>query len=598
MQIPQGKRWIDAQAAPDDIQAVIDSYGFSPPMAKTLASRGLVSREDIARFLQPRISDLVDPFAIPGLKDACDIILDHIENGSVILVYGDYDVDGVTATALMVQVLSELGAQTVPFIPHPIEDGAGFELDPLMRCIRVHHPQLVVTVDCGTSSVQAVDAASRLGIDVVITDHHEPSDAGIAHHACALVNPKLGPVHGVQSGAPKAVRMLAGVGVAFKLCHGLVRSARARGVEEASHIDLTRYLDMVAMGTVADIVPLLDENRILVYHGLRLMNHTRSVGIKTLLKTADVAGEVDTYHIGFIIGPRINAAGRLGHADSALELLLTEDPKRAMDLAAKLSHDSLDRQQIEDRIVREACEDLDARFDPERDFGLVVAHENWHAGVIGIVASRLASRYNRPVVVIDKNPDGIGRASCRSIPGFDLLRHLTPCADILRRFGGHAMAAGLQIDLDRIPEFATRFNAVCAGTLRGADIQRQLTVDAWLEPKNINDHLYADQARLRPFGHSNPVPVWGLRNVVPVYPPRVSGGKHLKCFFNIHGIQREAIGFGMGDRRVPSGPLDIAFNLILNRYNGQTYLQLHLQDFRAAQPEVPSPPPPDPGPEE
>ena len=576
MLTPQDKQWIDTQADPDAVQAVIDSYGFSPPMAKTLAARGLVDREQIDRFLQPRLADLVDPFAIPGIKDACDIILDHIENGSVILVYGDYDVDGVTATALMVQVLSELGAQTVPFIPHAIEDGVGFELEPFMRCVRAWHPQLVVTVDCGTSSLEAVDAAYRLGIDVVVTDHHEPSDSGIAHRACALVNPKLGPPHGVKTGAPPAVRMLAGVGVAFKVCHGLVRSARARGIETAADIDLTRYLDMVAMGTVADIVPLLDENRILVYHGLRLMNRTRSVGIRALFKAADITGEVDTYHIGFIIGPRINAAGRLGHADSALELLLTEDPNRAMDLAAKLSHDSIDRQQIEDRIVREACEELDARFDPDRDFGLVIARENWHAGVIGIVASRLAARYNRPVVVIDKKSDGIGRGSCRSIPNFDLLRHLTPCADILRRFGGHAMAAGLQVDIPRIDEFAARFNSVCAGTLRGSDMRRQITIDAWLDPKNINEHLYADQARLRPFGHSNPLPIWALRNVTPLYPPRVSGGKHLKCFFNIHGIQREAIGFGMGDRHVPSGPLDIAFNLILNRFNGQTYLQLHL----------------------
>ena len=581
MQNPQGKRWIEPEVDPSVVQSVIDSFGFSPPMARTLAARGLVDRDDIERFLQPRLADLVDPFAIPGVKDTCDIILEHIENGSVILVYGDYDVDGVTATALMIQVLSELGAVAIPFIPHRLEDGAGFELETFRRCIRDCRPQLIVTVDCGTSSIEAVEEASRLGIDVIVTDHHEPSKEGVAK-ACAIVNPKLKPPY-VREPAPAAVRMLASVGVAFKVCHGLVRSARARGIEAATGIDLTRFLDMVAMGTIADIVPLLDENRILVYHGLRLLNKTQSVGIRTLIKACEIVGEVDTYHIGFIIGPRINAAGRLGNADAALELLLTEDPARALDLAAKLNHDSLKRQEIEDRIVREACADLDGRFNPETDFGLVVAHENWHAGVIGIVASRLAARYNRPVVVIEKRADGIGRGSCRSIPDFDLLQHLEPCSDTLRRFGGHAMAAGLEIDLDRLNEFATRFNAVCAGTLRNSDMRRQITIDAWLDPKSINDHLYADQSRLRPFGHSNPLPVWALRNVTPVYPPRVSGGKHLKCFFNIHGIQREAIGFGMGERRVPSGPLDIAFNLILNRFNGQTYLQLHLADLRPAE---------------
>ncbi|HOO20384.1 MAG TPA: single-stranded-DNA-specific exonuclease RecJ [Kiritimatiellia bacterium] len=575
MLVRSEKRWVTAEADPRVAEDIARTHGFSRAMARALVTRGLVDHAEIEKFLQPRLADLTDPFALPGMQTAVDLILSHIEQGSAILVYGDYDVDGVTATALMIQVLSGLGAVAVPFLPHRIEDGYGLGVETLHRCIENYHPNLIITVDCGTSSVEAVREAARLGIDVIVTDHHEPAAEGVAE-ACAIVNPKLG-------GGPEEIRMLAGVGVAFKVCHGLVKAARQRRMEAAEKLDLKTFMELVAVGTVADIVPLLKENRILVYHGLTLLNRTQSVGLRTLIEAAGISGYVDTYHIGFIIGPRINAAGRLGNAEAALELVLTEQEPRARILAQQLDDASRKRQEIEDKIVQEACGDLDGRFDAGRDFGLVVAHPHWHAGVIGIVASRIASRYNRPVVVIGMDDDGVGRGSCRSVPGFDLLKHLQQCSSMLRRYGGHAMAAGLEVDHSRIEEFAARFNEVCAATLSQVDQRRQLLVDAWITPGDIGDPLYHDQNRLRPFGHSNPLPVWAIRNVTPLFPPRVIGGKHLKILFSMGGRQREAIGFGMGDREVPDGPLDIAFNLILNRYNGQEYLQLHLQDLRPTQ---------------
>ena len=575
MVVRSEKRWTMVEAAPEVAEGIAADYGFSRAMARALVARGLVDRAEIDKFLQPRLADLSDPFVLPGMEKAVDLILQHIEQGSSILVYGDYDVDGVTATALMIQVLSGLGAVASPFLPHRIEDGYGLGVETLHRCVEVFRPNLIITVDCGTSSVEAVREAARLGIDVVVTDHHEPAAEGVAE-ACAIVNPKLG-------NCPEDIRMLAGVGVAFKVCHGLIKAARQRKLEAAEKVDLKTFMELVAVGTVADIVPLLKENRILVYHGLQLLNRTNSVGLRTLIEAAGITGPVDTYHIGFMIGPRINAAGRLGNADAALELVLTEQEQRAKILAQQLDDASRKRQEIEDKIVGEACEDLDRRFDADKDFGLVVAHPHWHAGVIGIVASRIASRYNRPVVVIGMDDDGVGRGSCRSIPGFDLLSHLQQCSPMLRRYGGHAMAAGLEVDHARIAEFSARFNDVCAATLRQGDQRRQLMIDAWISPNDINDHLYHDQNRLRPFGHSNPLPVWAVRNVTPVFPARVIGGKHLKLLFSMGGKQREAIGFGMGEREVPDGPLDIAFNLILNRYTGQEYLQLHLQDFRATQ---------------
>lgn len=575
MLVRSEKRWIMADSDPQVAEDIARTHGFSRAMSQALVARGLVDHEEIEKFLQPRLADLTDPFALPGMQTAVDLILSHIEQESSILVYGDYDVDGVTATALMIQVLSGLGAVAIPFLPHRIEDGYGLGVETLHRCIENYHPNLIITVDCGTSSVEAVREAARLGIDVIVTDHHEPAAEGVAE-ACAIVNPKLG-------GGPEDIRMLAGVGVAFKVCHGLVKAARQRKMEAAEKLDLKTFMELVAVGTVADIVPLLKENRILVYHGLMLLNRTQSVGLRTLIEAAGICGPVDTYHIGFIIGPRINAAGRLGNAEAALELVLTEQEPRARILAQQLDESSRKRQEIEDKIVQEACSDLDQRFDAEKDFGLVVAHPNWHAGVIGIVASRIASRYNRPVVVIGMDDDGVGRGSCRSVPGFDLLRHLQQCSPMLRRYGGHAMAAGLEVDHSRIGEFSARFNEVCAATLSQVDQRRQLLVDAWISPGDIGDPLYHDQNRLRPFGHSNPLPVWAVRNVTPLFAPRVIGGKHLKIIFNMAGRQREAIGFGMGDRPVPEGPLDIAFNLILNHYNGQEYLQLHLQDFRPTQ---------------
>lgn len=576
------RRWQLAEADPAVVASIVSSYGFSKPVARVLATRGITSPAQLEAFLQPRLANLSDPFSLPGMRKAVDLILDHIDQGSSILVYGDYDVDGVTATALMIQILSGLGGIAIPFLPHRLEDGYGLGTDTLIRCVENYHPNLIVTVDCGTSSVDAAVKARELGIDLIVTDHHEPAAEGIAP-ACAIVNPHLPETPDQKY--PEEVRMLSGVGVAFKLCHGLIKEARKRGSEAAAAIDLKKYMDLVALGTVADIVPLQQENRILVYHGLNLLNRTSSVGINSLIETTGITGTVDTYQIGFIIGPRINAAGRLGNADAALELMLTESKPRAMALAQQLDEASRKRQEIEDRIVKEACQDLDARFNPEKDFGLVVAHPHWHPGVIGIVASRIASRYNRPVIVIGMDEDGICSGSCRSITGFDLLSHLVKCAPLLRRYGGHAMAAGLYVDSDKIEALSKRFNEVCAESLSHRDLRSPLVIDAWLSPKEIQEHLYHDQNRLRPFGHSNQWPVWAIRNVTPLFPVRVTGGKHLKFIFSLGGQQMEAIGFSMGARQVPQGPLDIAFNLILNRFQGREYLQLHLKDFRPASPE-------------
>lgn len=415
--------------------------------------------------------------------------------------------------------------------------------------------------------------AAREGIDVIITDHHE--SPGRPARACAVVNPKLGDAEGV--------RMLAGVGVVFKLCHAMVKHARRQGRPGADAMDPRRYLDFVALGTIADIVPLVEENRILARYGLSRLQSPRSPGLRRLMEVSGIRNRVQAHHIGFQLGPRLNAAGRMGDADAALELLLTEDDPRAHTLAMRLDAANRERQDIETRIVREAREDIDRWFDPPRHFGLVIAREGWHAGVIGIVASRLCQHYYRPVVVIGIQKGGQGRGSCRSIEGFDLVEQLGRCREHLLQFGGHAMAAGVEIDPAAVPGFHQRFNAVAAEAMREhlpAPTQR---VDAWLRLGEADEALLESLQAMRPFGHSNPTPVWAAP-ALTIVRHRVVGNGHLQMTLADDHLSVDAIGFGLGHRDVPNGPVDVAFHLKHNVYQGRESLRFDVQDFRPSRP--------------
>lgn len=568
------KIWKTATCAEAVAGALARELDLPPALSRVLVARGFADPAAARRFLNPRLSDLSDPFQLPGMEQAVDRVLAALEAGEPIVVFGDYDADGVTSTALMVKALSLLGAKVSPFLPHRVEDGYGLGPDALRRCIEAHHPKLVVTVDCGTGSVQAVREAKAAGVDVVVTDHHEPS--GELAPAVAIVNPELGSV--------EAAKDLAGVGVAFKVCHALVKRARDKGVAAAASADLREHLDLVAIGTVADVVPLLGENRILARHGLALLGKTRSVGLKALIEVAGIRGSIEAYHVGFLLGPRLNAAGRLGDAAAALELLLTDQPGRARELAVQLDASNRERQQVEADIVEEAIEEIDKTFKPSKDFALVVARRDWHPGVVGIVASRLVARYRRPTVVIALDESGRGRGSCRSIEDFNLVEHLGLCSEFLDRFGGHAMAAGLEVSGDAVGAFRNRFNEVAAKTLEGKDLRSVQNIDAWVTLAEADEPLLKALNDLRPFGLGNPTPVWAVTGVRVVGEPRRvgGGGEHLKMAVEAGGVRREAIGFGLGERELPHGELDIAFQLRSNSYMGAQTLQLGLQDFRPA----------------
>lgn len=559
--------------ATDDAQVaeLANLRGLPRPLARVLVERGCADSVAADRFLQPRLSDLTDPFLLPAVGAAVDRIWQALDRGESIVVFGDYDVDGITSTALVTQVLRQLGGKVQYFLPHRMEEGYGLSLDALARCMEEFHPQLIVTVDCGTGSVAAVKEAARHGVDVVITDHHSPG-AEIAP-AIAVVNPKLCGHAGLQA--------LAGVGVAFKLCHALLKRGRDAGRNQVSAIDLKLQLDLVALGTIADIVPLTGENRIFARHGLRQLNQTANIGLKTLVEVAGVKGPVDAYEVGFRIGPRLNAAGRLGDAQLALELLLGGTEERLRELAGYLDASNRERQGIEAAMVEQAVAELDVAFNPDAMFSLVVAKQAWHPGVVGIVASRLVQRYYRPTVVIALE-EGSGRGSCRSIEGFDVVSALSECSAYLKKFGGHKMAAGLELDADKIEEFRSAFNRLAVERLRGMELRPVQRVDAWMDLADADDRLWRGLEELRPFGLENPTPVWGTAGVCVVGRPRQVGKGHLKLQLAAGGVQREAIGWGMADRPLPEGSLDICYQLKRDSFMGQEKLVLILQDFRAS----------------
>ena len=569
------KRWKVADLDDGPVAELARRLSLPLPLARSLATRGLSTPEAADRFLNSRLSDLGDPFSLPGMELAVDRIWKAIREDQPIVVYGDYDVDGVTSAALMSSVLTHLGARVHRCLPSRMEEGYGLGVEAVARCIAAAKPGLIVTTDCGSGAHEAVAAARAAGVDVVVTDHHEIE--GTVVDAVAVVNPKLG--------SDESVRMLAGVGVAFKVCHAVLKKGRSARCK-AADLDLRENLDLVALGTISDMVPLRHENRILARHGLVQLNKRTRVGLNALAGKAGVEGEMGTYHIGFVLGPRMNAVGRLGHAEDALELLMTGDADRADVLAAMLDEANRDRKRIENGIMEAATRSVDAVFDPEHHFGIVVGDAGWHVGVVGIVASRLAGKYGRPSVVVAFDEYGMGRGSCRSIEGFDLLSVLKQCGEHLTRYGGHEMAAGLELEREAFGRFQVAFRSACAEALKGRDFSRVLELDAWVTLPDILDPQFLELLeRMAPFGEGNPEPVWGCRGVQVLGPPRVVGDKHLKFRVGMGARQCEAIGFNMADRLAgfPEGAVDVAFSVRMNTYLGRSSPQMQVQDFRAAE---------------
>lgn len=568
--MPLTTTWRVAEPDPAVVARLAAATDLPEPVARVLVNRG-VAEDELKGFLDPRLDSLSDPFLLPGMEDAVDRIWAAIDGGEKILIYGDYDVDGVTSTALMLNVLRDLGAERPQhYIPHRMDDGYGLTVETMQKVRATFEPGLVITVDCGTGSVEAVEEGAKLGVDVIVTDHHEVS-SGVAG-ALAVVNPKLGD--------NQDLHMLAGVGVAFKLCHALIKAGREDG-RKAAKLDLRKYLYLVSMGTIADMVPLVKENRILARAGLASMNRNRPIGIQALGKVARIDEEITTYHIGFQIGPRINAAGRMSKSDRALACLMESDLEQALVIARELDAANDERKQVGLEIAAAALEEIEASFDATDTFAIVAGQEGWHPGIVGIVASRVAKRFHRPTVIIGIDQNGKGKGSCRGVPGFDLVAGLAQADDYLNKYGGHKMAAGLEIDAEHIPAFRERLNAVAKEMFGGVPPNPVLKIDSWLETDDLTIDMVDAIERLRPFGQGNATPVWACRDVV-VEDTREVGDGHLKL--NLLSGERafKAIGFNMFEREVPDR-IDIAFELKRNVYRGTTSLELVLQDFRSSE---------------
>jgi single-stranded-DNA-specific exonuclease len=568
----------DASAA-----ALERELGVAAVTARLLAIRGLGDLDAARRFLSPSLADLHDPFRLAGMREAVDRILAAVARRERIAVHGDYDVDGVTSTVILRRALELAGADVVHFIPERMRDGYGLQPASLDR-LHADGARLVISVDCGIRGMDAALRARALGMDLIITDHHEPDVELPA--AFAVINPK-------RHDCSYPDKNLAGVGVALKLVQALCGR-----IDRASL--LPAFVKIAAIGTLADVVPLVGENRVIAKLGLGLLSKgPHRVGLRALLDVCGLTGkDIDSYHIGFVLAPRVNAAGRMSSPDIAARLLLAADEAmggEARELATLLDTENQRRQQEEAEIVAQAKKIVETDLEVGSRTVIVVAGPGWHRGVIGIVASKLVDAFHRPAIVLSIDGD-VAHGSCRSIPSFDLLGGLEACEDLLAKFGGHKQAAGLTIETARIREFRSRINAHADDRLGPDDLRPRLWLDGPLPFRGITAQVAEELAALAPFGAGNPSPLFTASRVEIVDGPRRVKERHLKMAFKQDGkvmrgmawraVEREEFVTGHRDA------IDLAFSLEQDTWNGERYLQLSVADFKA--PAAPPPPPESP----
>ena len=554
------------------VDMVARELGVSPITARLLCSRGLGDLECARRFLAPSLDDLHDPFLLTDMVPAVERILGAIDRKERIAIHGDYDVDGVTSTVILRRALELLGADVIHFIPERLRDGYGLQIPAIDR-LHADGVRLVISVDCGIRAADAARHAASLGLELIITDHHEP-DATLPR-ALAVINPK-------RDDCRYPDKNLAGVGVALKVVQALcLRSDRVSW--------LPSFVKIAAIGTLADVVPLTGENRIIAKLGLGMLSvGPHKIGLRSLLDVCGLTGkEIDSYQIGFVLGPRVNAAGRMSTPDIAARLLLASDESMAEEargLAEQLNSENLRRQKEEANIIAEAKKVVETDLDVGSRTVIVVAGDGWHRGVIGIVASKLVDAFNRPAIVLSRDGD-IAHGSCRSISSFNMLAALESCAEIMTKFGGHKQAAGLTIESSRIRELRDSINAYADGCLQPDDLRPRLWIDGSLTFRSISEQVTSELSALAPFGAGNPRPVFRASGVEIVDGPRLLKERHLKMAFRQEGRVMRGIAWRAADRErfvaAHRGAIDVAFSLEQDNWNGERYLQLSVADFRA-----------------
>jgi len=537
--------------------------GMPRILGRLLSQRG-IQHEEVERFLRPRLAELTDPFEIPEVDLAVDRILRAVDQKERVCIYGDYDVDGVSSIAVLRTTLEAYGLKPYSFIPRRSSEGYGLSEGGLERCLtECGKPDLMISVDCGTVSNDAIAMLKSKGVETVVVDHHEMGPDG-RPDCVALVNPKA---------ARDPREYLCAAGVVFKLAHALLKQRPLEG------FDLKSVLDLVAVATISDIVPLVDENRLLVRHGLRKLENSVRPGLRALLKLTGTEGRLSSADIGFRIGPRLNAAGRMDQPEQALATLMTGCSNEALDLADELENFNRTRQKLEQAIFAEAMAMLQ---ESTNDPVIVVGSRAWHAGVVGIVASRLMRMYHKPVFVISIDENGIGKGSGRSISGISLVEAIGSCREHLIAGGGHHMAAGLSIHEDSIDAFRESFVKFVNETCGEKDLAAKVHVDAEVELGELSLDFLASYELLQPFGSSNPQPIFLARNVWLTEPPRRLKNNHLRLFLRQGYDERDAIFFGGGANELPDPPWDIAFTVDRNVFRGRVSVQISIQNVRPA----------------
>ena len=536
-------------------------------IARLLLRKGFASADEVQAFLRPRLKTLSDPFLLPNMETAVARILAALDRHERIVLFGDYDVDGVTSLALLAETLRAYGAAPDLFLPLRMEEGYGLSRESIERCVAQCHPQLLIALDCGTSSAAEIVDLRHRRVDVIVVDHHEPKSA--LPECVAVVNPKIDPA--------AELRYLCTAGIVFKLCHALLK---ARPID----FDLKSKLDLVALGTVADIVPLRGENRTFVQRGAVEIARTSRLGLKKLIDVSGVKPPILAEDIAYRLGPRLNAAGRLSTAEKSLRLLLTQNETEANELAEFLDKQNRERQEVEKQIFAAAEEKIAQEFNSSRDAAIVVCARDWHPGVLGIVASRIVHRYHRPAIVIGFDENGVGKGSGRSIEGLNLVQALTRCADKLQKYGGHEMAAGLTIREKDVELFAQQFRGVARELLSDDDLQRRLRLDYEITFAELDLGFLEWHEMLQPFGSGNPQPLFFAREVQPVIVPRVVGENHLALVLRQKIYQRRAIFFGAANDSLPAQPWDIAFRIRPDEYEGEKRLEMRVEAVRASAP--------------
>ena len=556
------KKWEIYKTNEEKVEELQKKYKLNRLLSTLLTNRGITEENEIEKFLNPKRSDFYDPFGMPDMEKAVERILKAIENKEQIIIYGDYDVDGITSVTVLKSFLEERGIQVNVYIPNRLNEGYGLNKT-AMEEIAKQGNKLMITVDCGITAVEEVEYAKKFGIETIITDHHEPAEE--LPKAIAVVDAK-------RKDNKYECRNLAGVGVVFKLIQALSIKLK---LDQKEYL---KYLDIVCVGTISDIVPLTDENRVIVKLGLKLVEQTKNLGLKEILQSCGYL-KINSTTISFGVAPRINACGRMGHQEEALNLLLSKEEKEVKELTQKINEYNKIRQEIEKNIYNEAIEQIEKERNDNKNT-IVVFGKGWHHGVIGIVSSKITELYFKPSILLCEE-DGECKGSGRSIPGFDLHEALMECNDTIEKFGGHAMAVGININKEKVEEFKEEFEKI-AKEKEVDKIIPILNLDAEIKLDDVNKEMVDSLKELEPFGEANKMPIFAFRNLKIDSIRSLSDGKHLKLSVKDNKNIINAIGFNMGalaDTYRIGDRVDIAGNLEINSFNGVDSIQINIKDI-------------------